>query len=135
VVLRKNPKVNPNRVKRKFGLTFYHGDLDSFDIELKPVNGASKAEVKRALKNSETFKIEELYNRHKDMVIEMVQNTILYDDSYVNSLFKKFGGSLFGSKEDVLRLITKNYITDDDVPKRPFSKFSRDIHNEFGLKY
>lgn len=133
VVLKTKADADLVKEKHSFGLPFFYGDLDSFDLRLKPREGGDPDQVAKAKKNDEVFKLEILYNRHKDMVVEMVQNSIVYDDDYVISLFNKFQGTLFRNSEDVMRHITGNYIPNAEMPKRAFSKLSRDIHTEFGL--
>jgi hypothetical protein len=135
VQLKSKPTADLIKEKNSFGLAFFYGDLKSFDLVFKGNPSVLQSELDKAQKNIEVFKLDELYNKHKDLVIEMVQNSIIYDESYIDSLFKKFEGTLFRSREDVLRHITKNYTTNTDAPKRSFSKLSRDIHREFGLKY
>ncbi len=120
--------------KSNFGVAFFYGNLKSFKIVLTSRPHATAAEVVKAKKNIEAFKLLLLYEMHKDMVVEMIQNAILYDSTYIDALFNKFNGTLFNTREDVLRHITKNYHNGIDMPKRAFSKLSKDIHLEFGLQ-
>lgn len=86
------------------------------------------------MRNIQVFKIRELYEKHKDLVAEMIINTIVYDDSYIDSLLINHN-NLFRDRPDVIRHITKNFSSSTDSPKRAFSKLAKDIHSEFGLIY
>lgn len=123
-------------VQKSYGVMFFMDKIDNFSIKLVSRNHSKANSLnKKALNNCNVFKLNELYNCSKDLVTEMVLNTIIYNDSRINELFKDFGGTLFHSKDDIIRHITKNYHLDSDMPKRPFSKLVKDIHKEFGLKY
>ncbi len=134
VVFRKRNKLDIKNSLNSLGISFFYGDLNSFDLKLNARN-PSDVKVKKANNNISIFKLEELYNKHKDLVVEMVQNTIIYDDAYINALLSKYEGRLFRNREDVLRHITNNYIADNELAKRSFSKLTKDIHQEFGLRY
>lgn len=85
---------------------------------------------KKAQKTIDTFKLEEIYNQHKDIVFELLQKREIYTDSYIDELLKEYEGSLFNNKEDLLRLITCGYILDEDIGKRPLSKLIKDISKQ-----
>ena len=104
---------------------FFYGSLNSFKIKLKIANPTTEKHV-RINKNIEVFKLEELYNQHKDYVIEIVQKVIVYNNTYVSELAKQFPG-LFHDEEDVIRMAFANYITSEELPKRVLSKLTKDI--------
>jgi len=81
----------------------------------------------------ETFRLKELYNEHKDIVLELIQKAEIYNDSYIEELMQKYEGSLFKNREDLLRLITCGYVSDEDLHKRPLSKLIKDISEELKL--
>jgi len=121
--------------KKSFGLSFFYGDLKSFDLVLRAaIKGIDRHGLRKALKNIRDFRIRELYQRHKDLVIDMILNTIIYDDAYIDSLLNSHP-NLFRDRFDVLRHVSKNYPTLQDMPNRAFSKLTKDIHSEFGLNY
>ena len=41
---------------------------------------------------------------------------------------------MFGSKEEIMRIIFGNYILPEDMNKRPLSKLTRDILDELKIK-
>ena len=47
--------------------------------------------------------------------------------------FDRYSGILFSSKEELMRLITCGYISDDDINKRPLSKLIKDISEDLGF--
>ena len=73
-----------------------------------------------------------LYKNHKDIVLELIQKSIIYNDSYIDELAHNYSG-LFKNREDLLRLITGGYVNDEDINKRPLSKLTKDISEVLGL--
>jgi hypothetical protein len=85
------------------------------------------------LKFCKKSNISSLYQNHKDIVVELIQNAQIYNDSYIDELMINYEGSLFKNREDLLRLITCGYISDEDLHKRPLSKLIKDISEELKL--
>jgi len=104
---------------------FYHS-LDGFSIKLE-------TEDNRARNSIKSFELDELYQNHKDIVLELIQKEAIYNESYLDELLTQYEGTLFKNREDLLRLITCGYITDDEISKRPLSKLTKDISQELGL--
>jgi len=75
----------------------------------------------------ESFSIEGLYDKHKDIVANLYQQRVIYSDEYIDKLFKKYEGKLFTDKEDVLKLIACTSIKKDETHNQPLSKLTRDI--------
>ena len=108
-------------------------ELDFFDekrveFHLEPINNEEKVK-----KHIEVFNLKPLYDEHKDIVAELLQKRVIYPDSYIDELFERYEGTLFNTREDVLRLVTCGYVTDDEIGKRPLSKLIKDISEELGL--
>ncbi len=97
-------------------------------FHLEPIKDELK--VKEHIK---VFNLESLYAEHKDIVSELLQKRVIYSDSYIDELFKQYEGTLFKNREDLLRLITCGYVTDEEIGKRPLSKLIKDISQELGL--
>ena len=104
---------------------FYY-DKDSLEIEI-PKN------IDKVNSHVETFNIQNLYNEHKDIALELIQKAQIYNESYIDELYQKYEGTLFKNREDVLRHITGGYIEDKDINKRPLSKLIKDISEELDL--
>jgi hypothetical protein len=86
---------------------FIH-NKESFKIDIK-------TNTKNALRSKKLFELNELYQEHKDIVLELIQKREIYPDSYIDDLFSQYEGSLFKNREDLLRLITGGYIDDKDI--------------------
>ena len=92
-------------------------NFDSFDIEIF----GNEANIK-------TFKLKELYKQHKDIVLELLIKKAYYPQSYIDEL------SRFGfSQDEIYRYLFSNYNQEQDLHKRPLSKFIKDITQELGL--
>jgi hypothetical protein len=74
-----------------------------------------------------------LYQNHKDIVLELIQKAQIYNQSYIDELYQNYEGTLFKNREDLLRLVTCGYVTDEDLHKRPLSKLIKDISQELDL--
>jgi hypothetical protein len=83
--------------------------------------------------NLDAFKLNARYQNHKDYALELIHKNIVYNEDYVDSLYQQYEGTLFKNREDVLRLITTNYIEEQDLGKRPLAKLTRDIVEGLGL--
>jgi len=105
--------------------TFYHR-IDGFEIKLE-------TEDERAQNNIKSFELDTLYENHKDIVLELIQKEAIYNESYLDELLTQYEGTLFKNKEDLQRLISGGYVSDDEIGKRPLSKLVKDISNELGL--
>ena len=106
---------------------FYY-DKDSLKIEKEIIKNKEKVNS-----HIETFNIQNLYNEHKDIALELIQKAQIYNESYIDELYQKYEGTLFKNREDVLRHITGGYIEDKDINKRPLSKLIKDISEELDL--
>lgn len=106
---------------------FYY-DQNAIKLDKKIINNHDKVNS-----HIETFNIENLYNEHKDIVLELIQKAQIYNDSYIDELMQKYEGMLFKSREDLMRLITCGYVTDENINKRPLSKLIKDISEELEL--
>ena len=101
---------------------FYHS-IDGFKIEIE---GKSQ----KAQNHIDIFNLEPLYNEHRDIVLELIQKKYMYNESYLDELLRKYEGTFFKNKEDLLRLISGGFISEDEINKRPLSKLIKDIMEE-----
>ena len=116
-------------------LKIFYGDLDFFDVALVPRYTSSSHLIKKAKGNIKAFYLENLYSRHKDIVAEIIQNAIIYNDTRIDEIYEKYLGSLFRDRNDILRLVTRNYAIGSEMKKRILSKLTKDVHEEFGVRY
>jgi hypothetical protein len=105
--------------------TFYYS-IDGFDLEFKSEDSEINEQI-------ETFKLDDLYQNHKDIILELIQKEAIYNESYLDELLTQYEGTLFKNKEDLQRLISGGYISDEEIGKRPLSKLIKDISEELGL--
>jgi len=113
------------KFKLKIESVNYFYDKNEFSIELF-------AEDEKTKNTIETFRLNDLYQNHKDIVLELIQKREIYPDSYIDELAHNYSG-LFKNREDLLRLITCGYVEDKDLNKRPLSKLIKDISEELEL--
>ncbi|MCA0757033.1 hypothetical protein KP806_18385 [Paenibacillus sp. N4] len=113
-------------------IDFLLGSGDEFDIELKSNTPDNKFEDR--LKNSaDIFKLKELYNMHKDYVVELIKKSVMYPDSRIDELLHQYQGKLFTSRVDVIQTLLSNYVQSAHLDKRILAKLSRDISRELGI--
>lgn len=79
-----------------------------------------------------TFHLQEVYQSHKDYVQELVKKAKIYNDTQCNEFLRNFRG-LFSSKEEMLRMIFGNYISEEDLGKRPLAKLTKDLLDDLGI--
>lgn len=115
-----------------YDITYLMGNCDNFKIELKPK--LPESEKGRRISNSiNTFKLNKLYEFHKDYVRELIKKAIIYNESRIEELYTQYS-ELFRSREEVLQMIVSNYIEYEDLGKRPLAKLTKDICEELGLE-
>lgn len=116
---------------------FIDGSKKNFKIILKQSQLCSdKMLISKAEANAEIFKINELYNGHKDYASEIIKKSYYYDCSKIDELFNfqtSNGNKLFESREEVIEFTLGNYIRKDKLGIRPLSKFARDIAYDLGI--
>jgi len=106
--------------------TFYHS-VKGFDVKLE-------SEDERAKNNIKSFELNTLYQNHKDIVLELIQKEAIYNESYLDELLTQYEGTLFKNRENLQRLISGGYVSDEEIGKRPLSKLVRDVSEELGLR-
>lgn len=105
------------KLKMGKGIDFFYGKKDSFEITF------NHNQNKRIQNNINDFSLKLIYNEHKDYVSEIIQKSTAYTDSYMNSLFNQFEGTLFSSVGDVQKMVMSNYISEEDLDKRVLAKW------------
>lgn len=111
---------------------FIDGKADSYTIEFKRNTNSklASAEIDRIVNTYKGFRLNEIYQKHKDYVDEIIQKSRCYTPEYVESLYSSFKTTLFQEIGDVHRMLLSNYVVLDDLEKRPLAKLTRDISNE-----
>ena len=130
--------VHPYNVKDgDFTFSYTLNDLkitEIFDTNKKDINFEYEESIAISLntkysQNNEYFQLQEIYQNHKDIVIELILKEINYPKSYIDELIKNG----FGTEEEIYRFIFSNYLSIDDLHKRPLSKLTKDIVEELGI--
>lgn len=100
-----------------------------FSIKLKCDSNDLKDMIKSY---NDAFKIDHLYSMHSDYVQEIIQKTIVYNDSMVEEIYTQYP-DLFSSKEEVKQMILGNYTEINQLGKRPLAKLTKDIWDELSV--
>ncbi|MFJ7663891.1 HNH endonuclease [Lysinibacillus sp. NPDC097162] len=108
---------------------YWTGASNSFDIGVICKDEKQKCKVKNI---NQYLKIELLYREHKDYVRNIIRNAVVYNDSRIDELLEQFP-DLFHSKSDVINSIFMSNIDKVSWDKRPLSKLTHDIYEEFKL--
>ena len=80
-----------------------------------------------ALEDAKNLHLEEIYNKHKDIVQEIITKMKYYNPTYIKSLISSTG-LLFTDENELYRLLYGGYANPDEFGKRPLSKFIKDIY-------
>ncbi len=119
-----------DRPKREIGFElppaqiakFYSQKLTEDDITIKFNQGATKLD--------DILNITQIYENHKDYVVDLLRKHKIYKKSYVSTLASSFNG-LFGGKEDLVnRMIFGSTLKNEDINQRVFSKLTNDIKKQ-----
>lgn len=116
-------------------INFINGNHSAYRIKFKKGSHSkwNSAKLKSAFRNILIFRLNDLYNMHKDYVDEIIQKSIVYSPAYLQGLYIKYQGTLFKNVEDVNRFVLGNYTTEINYHKRVLSKLTTDISKELGL--
>ena len=107
------------------GVEFYNKP-EQIKLEIEYKSKKSK-ENELFEKSFEVFKLNELYENHKDIIVELIKKQHMYSEEYLETLYKQYEGTLFKNFEHLKGIIFGNYISDDEINKRPLAKFTKDI--------
>jgi len=82
------------------------------------------------------FRLTGIYRRHTDIVEEVYKSAYAYKNKGKEALLdlvNENGRKIFNSKEEIERLLLKNFTLEEDINKRPLSKFMQDMAKQSGL--
>lgn len=82
--------------------------------------------------NIETFGIKELYNGHKDYVMEIIDKANAYNAVGAQNLIEAFQG-IDHSPKDVFDFVWGRNLEESDFLNRPLSKLTHDILLQLGI--
>lgn len=143
---------NISKSKKDFTLSThihpYHSDADklfNFYIDENSAlnylfNTKNKKELapkikifdKRFEDHNTVFRLERTYEKHTDIVEELILKSLYYNESKKKELEKEFA-ELELSPSLINRFILGNYSLDSEINKRPLAKLSKDIAKQLKL--
>lgn len=97
--------------------------FDTFPIKYSEEEASLSAKAKA---EDELFSLSEIYSTHSEYLFFLVQQRILFPDSYIDSLIWSFP-TLFKTREDVRSLLYMKRINADMIGSFPLDKLTRDI--------
>ena len=81
------------------------------------------------------FRIEDIYQEHKDVVEEVLWKYYAYTPAFIQSLNKTFKGLKKIDNRNLARFIMGTYMNSDEVYKRPLSQLIQDIAKQFHINF
>ncbi|HBG3257033.1 TPA: hypothetical protein KP562_001216 [Clostridioides difficile] len=78
------------------------------------------------------FKIEALYNYHRNQASDLLKKKLIYSDEYLENMYKYFGNS-FSSFDEMKELVIGYTILKENINDEPLAKFKRDISKQLGF--
>ncbi|HIP26476.1 MAG TPA: hypothetical protein EYG80_02345 [Flavobacteriaceae bacterium] len=114
-----------------FKLTYRPQNMNFLQIKKRKYNSNNfKIKFKKIDKHSNKyFKLDKLYEQHKDVVLELLVKRTIYSKSYIAELKKNF----HFTDDEIYRFLFCNYKDSDEYNKRPLSKLIKDITDELGF--
>ena len=76
--------------------------------------------------------MEQLYQQHADVAKDIVMKAQAYNDNYYNGIILSFQGAGY-TNEYINNLIWGTYTNDNQLEKRPLSKFTKGIFKQIGI--
>jgi hypothetical protein len=90
-------------------------------VEINP-HSPNKIKIEN---NTKTFKIDELYSQHGDIISEIIRKAYLTDNNYIELLASMYNESV--TKEELYQLAFNNYFKEEDFERRVLAKLTKDI--------
>jgi len=113
-------------------------DFDKINIDIIPKNSVLKGSLTelKIINFANKLSLKEIYSHYKDIVGDLYEKAYIYNKSRKDELLKiqtENGNLLFNDKNELNRLLAGNYISEDDLLKRPLSKLTKDISEQLKL--
>lgn len=88
----------------------------------------------KIINNHTTFKIDDIYAKHGDIISEIFRKKYLFSIKYLEVLKSTITTHNI-SYEEMYRVAFGNYFEEADFKKRPFAKLTKDIASQLGMIY
>ncbi|WP_295574075.1 hypothetical protein [Intestinibacter sp.] len=113
-----------------YDLSYLNGNSTNFNlnIEIKTQDSDELAKLNNSIK---TFRLKELYSKEKEYIRDIIKKCNYYNSKEIDMLYKF--ENLFDSKEEIREMVFGHCFKEDDFHKRPFSKLTKDIYDEFSV--
>ncbi|WP_123890426.1 hypothetical protein [Flavobacterium frigidimaris] len=118
---------------KKYISEFYN-DAAFMNIDFKSLVHKNRNDYKKAERNIKVFKLKELYNLHKDIVLRVIQQDVIYNKAGYAKTIKDKYPKIFNDEEEVLKTLIGYHSNHLEFNKSPFSRLLRDISDELDLK-
>lgn len=107
-----------------------------FDLTLKKYKDIEPDpdDYSNAMKNEKVFRLNDIYQNHKDHVREIIQKAIIYSKYYSKDLYSNFQG-IFANEEEARNMVFSIYADTESLEKRPLAKLTKDIATELKILY
>lgn len=121
-----------------YDVRFKSNNLMRFNYKIKSldfIEDSSQIEIninslnRRINSNIDVFSLSSQYILHKDIVQELLKRKIVYTDTKLKELKNDFK-DIFKNDEDMKRTLFGNYLSENDLHKRPLAKLMSDIYGE-----
>ena len=107
---------------------------DSLTVKLKYSKDRNKTKkIKKVKETFDFFKINEIYNAHTDELRDLIKIREAFSDKYLEILSKEILDGTNINRSELYQIAFGVYLNDDNISKRPFSKFKKDILTELGI--
>ncbi len=120
---------NPFKIEQPMNAIFYGSKSEKADWKIQFAN-----ETDPYKSNIEVFGLKERYNQIKDYAEEIIFKAITYNDGYYESILQTFD-QMSLTKSEMDRIIFGNYVSPEDFHKRPLSKLTHYILEQFDIKF
>lgn len=104
------------------------GESDKFKVSIQNPENILEKEVEC---QNNTLHLTELYNEHKDYIVDIFKSFHVNTEKRVEELLSQFP-DIFSTKEEVRSLMFMNDIRKENWGRRPLAKLTHDIYMEIG---
>lgn len=126
---------NKTKLERIIKIHPYEDCFENHNIQFEVNLSNYKIHIKNGcnVSNVSNFALEEIYANHSDIAKDIVSKSLAYNSGYYNQLIDQFSG-IGLTQSDIEKMVWGNTLSINDDLSRPFSKFTRDICKQLGIK-
>jgi hypothetical protein len=116
-------------------ITEYIGNTRKyFNLSLKEYKDLipSQEDLENASINEKVFRLNDIYQNHKEYVRKIIQCAIIYSKSFSKDLLKEYP-EIFENEEDAQSMMLSFYTKKENYEEKPLAKLTHDIASELKL--